>query len=99
MDRADSLLEEHRAFGVSRSGALLFYWTTARDVVDLCETRGIELLGLEGCYLTSDETYPATDWILDLSTQPTDYEAARQFLARSAGQPLFFEFVLNDPDA
>lgn len=97
MNRVARLLEEYGPFGVSRGSTILFYWSTAIDIVSQCERSHIHLLGVEGFYLTAHETYPAADWILDLSAKPDDYHAARHFLEQAAGKPLFFELVFDDP--
>jgi hypothetical protein len=98
LSAGEAIVAEFRAFGVGRQRDL-FCARTAFEVVDRCEQAGVGILGIDGFYLTDTTTMPQDDHVLDLSTSPSAYQAARDFLRRGDGLPLFYEFTLDDPDA
>jgi hypothetical protein len=97
MPAAEAILAEFRAFAVGRARDK-FCVRSAFDIVDRCEKDGVGILGIEGFYMTDNMTMPQPDHILDLSVGMKDYDAARQFLRRGEGLPLFYEFTLDDSD-
>ena len=95
MPVAEAIFAEFRAFAAGRARDK-FCARSAFDIVDRCEKDGVGILGIEGFYMTDDMTMPRPDHILDLSGGTKAYEAARQFLRRGEGQPLFYEFTLDE---
>ena len=97
MSTADTIVAEFRAFGVGRDHDK-FCTLSAFDIVDRYEKDGVGILGIEGFFMTDTVTIPQLDHILDLSGEVKAYDAARQFLRRGEGLPLFYEFTLGDND-
>jgi hypothetical protein len=97
MSTADTIIAEFRAFGVGCDHDK-FCARSAFDIVDRCEMDGVGILGIEGFYMTDTVTIPQLEHILDLSGAVKAYDAARQFLGRGEGLPLFYEFTLGDND-
>jgi len=95
MSAAEAIVAEFWAFGAGRQRDK-FCARTAFDIIDRCEQAGIGILGIEGFYMTDTMTMPQLDAILDLSAGMKAYDAARAFLRKGEGLPLFYEFTLDD---
>ena len=99
--RIEALILEFKRYGVHRGGTIYFCRRTALEIVDRCEVAGIRIVGIDGFYLTPNSTEQPIEWILNLSEAWADqspYNAARNFFEKAINLPLFYEFVLDDPN-
>ena len=99
----EDILGESGLRPVARSGAaLLFDLSTSERLLQLCESVGVGILGIEGFTLSENDLVPDMDFIADFSAllahdafEKESISMARKFLAM-ATQPsdLLFEYVL-----
>jgi hypothetical protein len=99
----DDLLNSNGLLPTERSGGVpLFNFTDSERLLELCESLGIGVLGVEGFTLNNGDLTPEMDYIADFSSllNCIDFEAesirsARKFLKMAAETPrLLFEYVL-----
>ncbi len=92
--------DEFRTVGVTRGGLLMLRPADAIQMVRRCRELDIEVLGIDGFFLTATTTQPTMENSIDLSgsRKPTSnaegWETAEAFIAQRSTSDLFFEIVI-----
>ena len=80
---------------LERGGLFLYSKENALEFVKECEKEKIQLLGIDGFFITDKSTQPSMDYSIDFSSslfEGTVYNKAIDFLEASPNN-LFFEIV------
>jgi hypothetical protein len=86
-------LEKSDLKPVVRGGIALYQADAALEVVTAAQRDGIEVLGIDGFFMTDTSTQPSMDHSADFSDGSADAVA---FLHSQLGSGMYFEVVLAD---
>jgi hypothetical protein len=95
--KGKDLISEFAGSAELRGGLVLFPVSTAIRFVERCKELKIQILGVDGFFLTKSTTQPSLEDSVDLSKMESErYELAIDFLSQRSQSGMFFEIVIPD---